>query len=178
MRSYELLLVIRSTSDDTSAVEVAQTVEARIKDLQGNVTSTNVWGRRRLAYPINKQSEGTYILLKFQAPPASLKDLDFDLKLNESVLRYLLVIDGNPDVVTLQEEATEAEEAVPEAEPAEESSTEATASIETAETAASADDAAEDGAAPADAAEPTSAEAESASEVEGEDSQEIVEEVA
>ena len=159
MRGYELLLVIRSAADDTSAVEVAQTVTERIKGLQGNVTSTNVWGRRRLAYPINKQSEGIYILLKMQALPASLKDLEFDLKLNESILRYLLVKDENPDVVSLQEEASEAEDATP-ADAPEEASSEAVAA---------------ESEAPTDAVD---AEDAPSSEAEEKDGQEITEEVA
>jgi ribosomal protein S6 len=55
------------------------------------VTSVDVWGRKRLAYPINNYRDGTYVLLNTKMPPASLVDLERDLKLSEDVIRYLLV---------------------------------------------------------------------------------------
>lgn len=112
MRDYELLLVIRSNLDEAGAVEVAQNIAEQIQNGEGKVTSTNVWGRRKLAYPIDKQIEAIYILLKFKAVPTILRGLEFDLKLNESLLRYMIVKDINPDSTELQEVA--AEEVAPE----------------------------------------------------------------
>ena len=119
MRNYELLLVIRSSFDESGAADVAQGVVDRIQSLDGELTSTNVWGRRKLAYPIDNQLEAIYILLKFKSNPASLKDLDFDLKLNEALLRFLLVKDIDPETAILQEEAV-AEDATAEANEADE----------------------------------------------------------
>ena len=107
MRDYELLLVIRPNLDEAGAVEVARNVAERIQAVDGSITSTSVWGRRKLAYPIEKQIEATYILLKFQTAPATLKDLEFDLKLNESLLRFLIVRDHKPETTQLQEEIAE-----------------------------------------------------------------------
>jgi small subunit ribosomal protein S6 len=53
----------------------------------GSVESVDVWGRRRLAYEINKQAEGIYAVVQLTAEPATVKELDRQLGLNESVLR-------------------------------------------------------------------------------------------
>ena len=53
----------------------------------GSVESVDVWGRRRLAYEINKQAEGIYAVVSLTAEPATVKELDRQLGLNESVLR-------------------------------------------------------------------------------------------
>lgn len=116
MRDYEVLLLIRSNLDDAGAVVAAQNIAERIKSLNGAVTSTNVWGRRKLAYPIDKQLEATYILLKFKADPPSLRDLEFNLKLDEDLLRYLLVKDMTPETAVLQEAESQAAEAPADAE--------------------------------------------------------------
>jgi small subunit ribosomal protein S6 len=53
----------------------------------GSVESVDVWGRRRLAYEINKQAEGIYAVVQLTAEPATVKELDRQLGLNESILR-------------------------------------------------------------------------------------------
>ena len=66
----------RSTSTSTSSVKTAATVE-----------SVDVWGRRRLSYEINKKAEGIYAVVTLSAEPATVKELDRQLGLNESVMR-------------------------------------------------------------------------------------------
>jgi small subunit ribosomal protein S6 len=61
----------------------------------GNVEKVDVWGRRRLAYEIAKKSEGIYAVVELQAEPATVKELDRQLSLNESVLRTKVI---RPDV--------------------------------------------------------------------------------
>lgn len=113
MRTYELLLIVRPTLDEKGAAEAAQKITEQIKALNGEVTAADIWGRRKLAYPINKQTEGVYILLKAAIAPAALKELDFNLKLNEDLLRFMLVKDTGVDTVAAPAETSE--EAVAEA---------------------------------------------------------------
>jgi small subunit ribosomal protein S6 len=61
----------------------------------GSVGSVDVWGRRRLAYEVDKNSEGIYAVIELQAEPATVKELDRQLTLNESVLRTKVI---RPDV--------------------------------------------------------------------------------
>jgi small subunit ribosomal protein S6 len=58
-----------------------------IRTSGGAVEKTDVWGRRRLAYEINKKTEGIYAVIDLQAEPAAVAELDRQLRLNESVLR-------------------------------------------------------------------------------------------
>jgi small subunit ribosomal protein S6 len=110
MRSYELMLLIRPTLDEQAAAQVAQKVVEQIHSHNGEVAAVDVWGRRKLAYPIDNQLEGTYILLKPTVEPTVLKDIEFNLKLDEDILRYMLVKDLSSAAV--EASAVEPEEAV------------------------------------------------------------------
>ena len=57
----------------------------------GSVENVDIWGRRRLAYEVNKNSEGIYAVISLQAEPATVKELDRQLTLNESVLRTKVI---------------------------------------------------------------------------------------
>ena len=93
MRDYELLLLIRPNLDRDAAIAAGENIAELIENRGGEIKSSNVWGRRRLAYPINDQLEATYILLKLKISPSALKEIDFELKLNESVLRFMIIKD-------------------------------------------------------------------------------------
>ncbi|MEM7033418.1 MAG: 30S ribosomal protein S6 [Chloroflexota bacterium] len=103
MRDYELLLVIRPSLDNAAAIELSKQVGELLQNNEGAVTGTNMWGRRKLAYPIDNQIEATYILLKCQMNPAKLTDIEFNLKLNESLLRYMIVRDHTPAVADVKD---------------------------------------------------------------------------
>jgi len=62
-----------------------------IKSLGGEFLKADIWGKRRLAYPINKQAEGYYALLDFKLDPSHIGEVDRLLKLRDSVLRHLIV---------------------------------------------------------------------------------------
>jgi small subunit ribosomal protein S6 len=62
-----------------------------VKSINGEVASVDVWGRRKLAYPINNYREGTYVLFQAKMSPASIVELERNLKLSEEIVRYLLI---------------------------------------------------------------------------------------
>jgi small subunit ribosomal protein S6 len=151
VRDYELLLLIRPNLDRDSAIVASESIAELIKNRGGEIKSSNVWGRRRLAYPISDQLEATYILLKLKISPSALKDIDFELKLNESVLRFMIIKDELVDAAATEAiTETEAEQPVE-------------AEAETAEVSAEAQ-AAEEVVEEAAAEEETSEEAEAATE--------------
>lgn len=87
MRKYELMLILDPEMDERS---VSTTVEKLLKVVPadgGTIDNVDVWGRRRFAYEINKKSEGFYVVIDFSATPTTVKELDRQLGLNESVLR-------------------------------------------------------------------------------------------
>jgi small subunit ribosomal protein S6 len=95
MRQYELYLVIDADleEEDVSAIveRITELISAGDGETSGEVIKVEARGKRRLTYPIRKKTEGQDILLTFQTPPQALTETERVLKLDERVLRYLLV---------------------------------------------------------------------------------------
>lgn len=87
LRQYELLLILDPEIDERTVSPSLEKYLSVIKTDGGSVDEVDIWGRRRLAYEINKRSEGIYAVVTFSAAPATAKELDRQLGLNESVLR-------------------------------------------------------------------------------------------
>lgn len=86
-RHYELLLILDPTLDErTVAPSIDQFLNV-VRQGDGTVDSVDVWGKRRLAYDIAKNSEGIYALINVRCGADTVKELDRQLNLNESVLR-------------------------------------------------------------------------------------------
>ncbi|MBN1992531.1 MAG: 30S ribosomal protein S6 [Anaerolineae bacterium] len=91
MRDYELAFIIKPTIEGEDVTGVVDQVTKFVGTVNGEVTSVDVWGRRNLAYAINNYREGTYVLFQAKIPPASIIELERELKLSEDIIRYLLV---------------------------------------------------------------------------------------
>ena len=91
MRNYEFTFIIHSDVEDEGIPDVTEKVSQFITAGGGQVTNVDHWGRRRLAYQIQKQTEGYYVLMHVQLDPQSIGELKRNLKLTEEVIRYLLV---------------------------------------------------------------------------------------
>lgn len=87
---YELVFVLSMELGDDGIEAYQQRVEDLINE-HGEVTNVDVWGQRKLAYEIQDQREGYYILINFNAEPEFPQELDRVLKLNDQVLRHLIV---------------------------------------------------------------------------------------
>lgn len=90
-REYELVYVLLGNLDDESVRTFNERLNQVIAGQQGTVATTEIWGRRTLAYPIGKNFDGIYILQRFQMLPSGTDELDRFLRLNENVIRYLLI---------------------------------------------------------------------------------------
>ncbi len=90
-RPYEVTFVVRPDVDDAAFTGVVEKFKGWITNAGGTITQTNIWGRRRLAYPINKLTEGQYVLLLAQLPAQILAGLEREFRLSEEVLRFLIV---------------------------------------------------------------------------------------
>lgn len=99
MRDYELMLIVRSNLDEKVAGELVDAIAEQFKTSGGQVTAIKNWGRRKLAYPIKNQLDGIYFLLKVSVAPAAIKAIDFNLKLNENLLRHMFVKDEGFEAV-------------------------------------------------------------------------------
>ncbi len=90
MRKYELVCIVHPDLDETAFNGAVDKVKGWISDFGGSVDQVDVWGRRRLAYAIGKQREGNYVLLHAQLDPASLNELDRNLRFHEPVIRFMI----------------------------------------------------------------------------------------
>ena len=91
MRRYELMLIIRpDVADDKSQALVDRTTRG-IVTAGGQIVKVAPWGRRRLAYPIDRHREGSYHIILFEAPSDSIVELERTLLITEEVLRHLVI---------------------------------------------------------------------------------------
>jgi small subunit ribosomal protein S6 len=90
MRRYELMLIIRpDVADDKSQALVDRTTRG-IVTAGGQIVKVAPWGRRRLAYPIDRHREGSYHIILFEAPTDSIVELEHTLLITEEVLRHMV----------------------------------------------------------------------------------------
>ena len=90
MRRYELMLVLRpDVADDKSQALIDRTTRG-IVAAGGQIVKVAPWGRRRLAYPIDRHREGSYHIILFEAPSDSIVELEHTLLITEEVLRHLV----------------------------------------------------------------------------------------
>ena len=87
MRHYELLVILDPGLDERTVTPSLETFLNVVRNDGGTVENVEVWGRRRLAYEIEKHAEGIYAVLDINCEPATVKEMDRQLALNESVLR-------------------------------------------------------------------------------------------
>jgi small subunit ribosomal protein S6 len=91
-RNYELAVVVRVDASEEAINETLNQVQAWvIADSASTVGKVDRWGRRKLAYEIDKQREGYYVMLNVEIEPKHLPELERNLKLSPAILRYLIV---------------------------------------------------------------------------------------
>ncbi len=87
MRHYEMMIILDPSLEETTVQPSLEQFLTVVKTGGGSVDKVDVWGRRRLAYEIDKRSEGIYAVIDMMAVPDSVAELDRQLSLNEAVLR-------------------------------------------------------------------------------------------
>lgn len=92
MRKYEIVAIFRPDLDETALADALEKLQGWITEAGGTVEKTDIWGRRELAYPIQKQKEGQYVLLEVSMPPAFVRTLESNMRLNEHIMRSLIVV--------------------------------------------------------------------------------------
>ena len=87
MRAYEVMVILDPSLDERTIEPSLDKYLNVIRKDGGSVESVDVWGRRRMAYEIQKNAEGIYAVVNLTAEPATVKEFDRQLGLNESILR-------------------------------------------------------------------------------------------
>jgi small subunit ribosomal protein S6 len=87
LRHYEIMVILDAGLEERTVAPSLDTFLNVVRNGGGTVEKVDIWGRRRLAYEIQKKSEGIYAVIDLQAEPAVVKELDRQLNLNEAVQR-------------------------------------------------------------------------------------------
>ncbi len=91
MRNYELMSIFRPDLEDQALQDAVEKLGGLIAARGGEVGSSDVWGRRRLAYPIKDFRDGIYSVSQLKLDPKGADDLERSLQLNDQIIRYLLI---------------------------------------------------------------------------------------
>jgi small subunit ribosomal protein S6 len=90
---YEMVVVLRPAATDAENEKAVENLQKMIEGQGGSIKQMEPWGKKKLAYPIAHLSEGYYILVRFNLDPAKTREIENKLRINEQVLRHLLVVD-------------------------------------------------------------------------------------
>jgi small subunit ribosomal protein S6 len=88
---YELVYIVRPTVDEQALATVKERVDRFVTTNGGEIVKHDDWGKRRLAYPITKFTEGFYTVLQLNLPPTAVREIERSLKLTEEIMRFLVV---------------------------------------------------------------------------------------
>ena len=128
MNPYELLLIITPDHDENEAEALTNQVKSIIEG-GGTLLKVDPWGKKRLAYPIRKRSEGYYVLYIFECAPSFVSELNQSLYVIEAILRYM-VVQYEDDIDKLKAELNAETTAVEASTPDEETPSEAESTSE------------------------------------------------
>ena len=107
MREYELVLIINPELDDTETESLIEGVKSNIESNGGEVLKVDPWGKKRLAFPINKNNDGYYVIFVFRSEPAFVPQLSNSFRVIESIIRDMVVLfEGDLDkLIALRDES-------------------------------------------------------------------------
>ena len=91
MRAYELMVILDPSTDERTVAPSLDKYLNVVRNDGGSVENIDIWGRRRMAYEVKKNAEGIYVVINLTAEPATVKELDRQLTLNESILRTKVI---------------------------------------------------------------------------------------
>lgn len=90
MNKYEVMVIVKPAEEEATNA-VIEKIEALIARVGGTVEKVDRWGKRRLAYPVKKFTDGFFVLVDFVAAPAEIKEIDRVMKINDEILKHLIV---------------------------------------------------------------------------------------
>ena len=120
MRRYELMLVFRPDAPDDRIAAIIDRTTRQITADGGQIVKVAPWGRRRLAYAIDRHREGAYHIVVFEAPTTVIAELERALLITEEILRHLVVRQERPTRALRDSDADADESPLPSAEDDEE----------------------------------------------------------
>ncbi|MCI0520963.1 MAG: 30S ribosomal protein S6 [Chloroflexi bacterium] len=92
MRDYEYVFVIHPDLDEAALKELLEKIQGLVNAAGGQVQKLDLWGRRRLAFPLRKHKEGQYVIMQASLAPKASAELERSVRFLEPVLRYLITV--------------------------------------------------------------------------------------
>lgn len=109
VRDYELMYIVKPELDDEALRDAVKSVRALLEGQGGEVVKTTLWGRRRLAYEVQRFRDGHYVLVVFRLDGDRVAEVERALRIHDTVFRHLLVLHEGP----MPEPEEEIEESAP-----------------------------------------------------------------
>ncbi|MCX4255001.1 MAG: 30S ribosomal protein S6 [Bacilli bacterium] len=91
MTNYEIMFIVKTTMESDKIKKTIDTMKKIVTDGKGKIVETKEMGEKKLAYPINKELNGYYYVLKIEATPEVVKEFDRRALIDESILRHLII---------------------------------------------------------------------------------------
>jgi small subunit ribosomal protein S6 len=92
MTEYDLLFITKPELDDAAQKDIIEKVKTLIETGGGKVETADIWGKRDLATPIEKNTQGYYVLFKYSGPGTINKEIEGRFRINENVLRHMITL--------------------------------------------------------------------------------------
>ena len=97
-RDYELVMILSPEATEEEISAIVEQVDGLITSSDGSVENHDIWGLRRLAFPVQKQRQGNYVLTRFGLDPSAVAELNRSLKASDDILRFLVTKVESPAV--------------------------------------------------------------------------------
>jgi len=91
LNKYESMYILNTVMEEEAIGQAVEKYSQIVKDNGGEILEVKPWGKRRLAYPINYKNEGYYVLMTFKAESAALTELEHNYKIDENIVRSIVV---------------------------------------------------------------------------------------
>jgi small subunit ribosomal protein S6 len=91
MKAYELLYFVNSTLDEEDRLATLKRIDTTIVSQEGVVDNVEEWGKRKLAFEVDRMTDGDYTLIDFHADPTSIAEIDRVLRITDAVKRFMIV---------------------------------------------------------------------------------------
>jgi small subunit ribosomal protein S6 len=91
MKAYELLVILNPTLSEEDRTATMERIQSLIKADGSELVNVDEWGKRKLAYEIEKMTDGDYVLFEFKAEPSAIAEIDRVLGITDAVVRFMIV---------------------------------------------------------------------------------------
>jgi len=93
VRNYETMYIIDPVLEEEAIEQLTESIKQQITNFGGTIVEVDFWGKKKLAYEVKKRFEGIYVVIKYQGESGIANKLSHFLKINDKILRYIVVLE-------------------------------------------------------------------------------------